>query len=240
MTTPPNNNFPGNTAPNNGISGTRDVPAQQPIPTPQQVTFQQPAQPTLPASPQPAPNQPVVNQPIPNQGMANQPMPAQYATPFGIPNQPMPGQYPPASQSKKGKTVAILASIGGVIVAVLAGFLIRYALHGGFTPTPTEEEVQKGFEQIYDQEFDDDSIKDIAVLLDDDVDNLKKFFDSKRTDFAQCMTGKTYNSLSKEGKIEISKGKNSVPEEHKALIDNASDDCVEELVDQYMLTVVPT
>lgn len=201
--------------PENTVAETQNIAAQS-VPT--QAVPAQPVQPT---------------QAMPESQMPGQPAQAQYTPGYGLPQ-----EYVQEQESKKKKGKGVLASILGAIVAVAAGFLVRYAMHGGFTSTPTTDEVQKGIEQIYDKEINTSSFaKEVASQLGGDEADVKAFLDKSGPDFAQCVTDKVYNRVEKETKIDLAKANDEYLEKDIDTIENAVTECSEKLGESYTSSI---
>lgn len=187
---------------------------------------------TIPSGATPEP-QNVVAPPLPTQAM-----PAQAAAAQFTPGQGLPTEHAQGQEAKKGKGKGVLASIVGVLAAVVAGFLVRYAFHGGFTSTPTTDEVQKGIEKIYDKEINTSSFaQEVAAELGGDEADVKAFLDKSGPDFAQCVTNKVYSRIEKETKIDLAKANDKYLEEDIDTIENAITECSEKLGEGYTASI---
>ena len=178
--------------------------------------------------------------PTPQQEMPTQAMPpAQAAAAQFTPGRGLPAEYVQEQESKKKKGKGVIASILGAIVAVVAAFLVRYGLNGGFTSEPSIEEVEDGIEKIYDREINTpDFITEIADELGGgDEKSVKEFFDKSGPDFAQCVANKVYSRVSKETKIDLSKAEDEYLEDDIDIIESAVTDCSEKLGEQYTASI---
>lgn len=188
---------------------------------------------TMPSGATPEP------QNAPASSAPTQAMPAQAAAAQFTPGRGLPTEYVQEQEAKKGKGKGVLASIVGVIAAVVAGFLVRYAFHGGFASTPSIDEVEKGIEQIYDEEINtSDFAAEIASEIGGgDEKGAREFLDKSGPEFAQCVAGKVYSQVSKETKIDLSKANDEYLKDDIDTIERAITDCSEKLGEKYTASI---